>query len=92
MKRANNTYKSQKLVRIFLKYDEVNNTIQSISITGDFFIHPEENLDKLEADLIGTRLVRNSITNVIDKSLKDSEIFGFNSESMADAILGCLNK
>lgn len=92
MKEVNNTYKSQKLIKIFLKYDEANNTIHSIAITGDFFIHPEERIDKLEADLAGIRLDRDSIINVIEKSLSGSEIFGFNSQSMADAILGCLNK
>lgn len=91
MKEVNNTYKSQKLVKIFLKYDEASNTIHSITITGDFFVHPEENLDKLEADLIGTRLDKNSIMNVINKSLSGSEIFGFDSQSMAEAILGCLD-
>ncbi len=92
MREINNTYKSQKLIKIFLKYDEVNNTIHSVVITGDFFIYPEERIDKLEADLAGVRLDKDSIINVIEKSLNGSEIFGFNSQSMADAILGCLNK
>lgn len=91
LKESRNTYKSQKLIRIFLKYNEDDCTICSITITGDFFIHPEESLDRLEAGLIGVRLDRNSIMNAINKCLDGSEIFGFDSQSMTKAILGCLD-
>ncbi len=91
MKEVNNVYKSQKLIRIFLKYNEDDNTIHSISITGDFFIHPEENLDKLEADLVGIKLDEKSIMKTINGCLGGSEIFGFDSKSMTKAILGCLD-
>lgn len=90
MKKVHNTYKSQKLIKVFLEYDEVNNTIHSITITGDFFLYPEESLDKIERSLIGTKLEKNSIKQKIQKSLNDSEAFGFDSESMTQAILQCL--
>ena len=92
MKKARNTYKSKKLIKVFLEYDELNNTIHSIKITGDFFLYPEESLDKLEANLIGTRLEKDSIKQKIENCLSDSEAFGFDSESMSEAILGCLSK
>lgn len=91
LKETTNTHKSQKLIRVLLKYDEDNNTIHSISISGDFFIHPEESLDKLEAGLIGTKLDKKSILNAINKGLDGSEVFGFDSQSMTKAILGCLD-
>lgn len=91
MKQASNVYKSQKLIRIFLKYDETSNTVESISITGDFFIHPEETLERLETDLIGTKLDEESIMKVISNSLEGSDVFGFDSQSMTKAILGCLD-
>lgn len=90
MKKVHSVYKSQKLIKVFLEYDERNNTIHSITITGDFFLYPENSLNKLETALIGTKLEKNSIKQKIQESLHDAEPFGFDSESMAEAILRCL--
>jgi N-acetylglutamate synthase/N-acetylornithine aminotransferase len=89
MKRAHNVYKSQKLIRIMLEYDEVENTINWITIAGDFFLYPEEALETLETGLIGTRLDREAIKQEIDNCLKNSEVYGFDSTSLTEAILGC---
>jgi hypothetical protein len=89
MKRAHNVYKSQKLIRVMLEYDETENTINSITIAGDFFVYPEEALETLEADLIGTKLERNALKQEIDKCLKNFEAYGFDSTSLTEAILGC---
>jgi hypothetical protein len=89
MKRAHNVYKSQKLIRIMLEYDETENTINWITIAGDFFLYPEEALETLEAGLIGTRLDRETIKQEIDNCLKNSEVYGFDSTSLTEAILGC---
>ena len=53
MKKVHNIYKSKKLVKISLEYDEDSKIINSITITGDFFLYPEETLDELEVNLIG---------------------------------------
>ena len=89
MKRSHNVYKSQKLIRIILEYDETENTISSITISGDFFVYPEEALETLEAHLIGTKLERGTLEQDIDKYLKNSEVYGFDSISLTEAILGC---
>ena len=89
MKRTHNVYKSQKLIRIMLEYDETENTINRITIAGDFFLYPEEALETLEAGLIGTRLDRETIKQEIDNCLKNSEVYGFDSTSLTEAILGC---
>ena len=89
MKRAENVYKSQKLIRIKLEYDEKENTINSVTIAGDFFLYPEEVLETLEADLIGTKLQRESLKLVIDKCLRNAQAYGFDSISLTEAILGC---
>ncbi len=89
MRRGHNIYKSQKLIRVMLEYDETDNTIISITIAGDFFLYPEEVVETLEANLIGTKLERDSLKQEIDKCLKNSEAFGFDSVSLTDAILGC---
>jgi hypothetical protein len=90
MRRAHNVYKSQKLIRVMLEYDETENSINSVTIAGDFFLYPEETLEALEADLIGTKLQRETLKQVIDKSLKNSQAYGFDSTSLTEAILGCV--
>lgn len=92
MKKAHNIYKSKKLIKISLEYDEDSKIINSITITGDFFLYPEETLDELEVNLIGTKLGKDEIRQKIEKCLNGSEAFGFDSESLTDAILGCLKK
>jgi lipoate---protein ligase len=46
-------------------------------------------LETLEAGLIGTRLDRETIKQEIDNCLKNSEVYGFDSTSLTEAILGC---
>jgi lipoate-protein ligase A len=89
MKITHNVYKSQKLIRIALEYDERENTINSITISGDFFLYPEEALEALEAQLIGTKLERDTLKQEIERYLKNSEAYGFDSISLTEAILGC---
>jgi lipoate-protein ligase A len=89
MKRAHNIYKTQKLIRVMLEYDETENTINRIIITGDFFLYPEEALEALETGLIGTRLERKTLKQVIDNCLDNTEVYGFDSTSLTEAILGC---
>jgi lipoate-protein ligase A len=89
MKRAHNMYKSQKLIRIMLEYDEIEDTINRITISGDFFLYPEEALELLEADLVGKKLERDTLKQEIENCLRHSEVYGFNSTSLAEAILGC---
>ena len=91
MIKAHNIYKSKKLIKISLEYTD-SKIISSIRITGDFFLYPEETLEQMEASLIGTKMDRNSIKETIEKCLSHSEAFGFDSESLTDAILGCLKE
>jgi hypothetical protein len=89
MKIAHNVYKSQKLIRIMLEYDERENTINWITVAGDFFLYPEEALENLEAGLIGAKLERETLKQQIENCLKNSEVYGFDSTSLTEAILGC---
>ena len=89
MIRANNIYKSHKLIKIMLEYDETQNTINRITIAGDFFLYPEEALETLEANLIGTKLERKTLKQEIDNCLNNAEVYGFDSTSLTEAILGC---
>jgi len=86
--KAHKTSKLEKLVKISLEYDARSQNIHSIKITGDFFIHPEETIEKLESGLCGTKLDRESLEKKIQEILKDSQYYGFDAKSLADAILG----
>ncbi len=92
MKKTHNIYKSKKLIKISLEYDEDSKIINSITITGDFFLYPEETLDELEVNLIGTKLGKDEIKQKIEKCLNGSEVFGFDSLSLTDEILGFLKE
>ena len=95
LKTAQNIYKTQKLIKILLEYNDQEDgkkIINSIKITGDFFLYPEESLEDLEAQLKGTLLDRYKLKEKIDKCLENSEAFGFDTESMVAAILGCVAK
>jgi lipoate---protein ligase len=95
LKTARNIYKTQKLIKILLDYNDQQDSkeiINSIKITGDFFLYPEESLEYLEDQLKGTVLDKVKLKEKIDKCLKNSEAFGFDSESMVAAILGCVDK
>ena len=88
-------YKTKKLIKILLEYEEDkenNRIINSVRITGDFFLYPEESLDDLEMQLIGAPLHRDALKRRIDKCLNFSEAFGFDSESLSNAIMGCLTR
>ncbi len=47
-----------KLLRVRLTLDESQSppVVDSLTLTGDFFMHPEDAIDDLEARLIGTPL------------------------------------
>jgi hypothetical protein len=48
-------------------------------------------LDGLEASLIGTKLEKNHVRQKVQQWLRGSQVFGFDSESLTKAIMGCLN-
>jgi len=79
-----------KLLKIFLEYDD---KIRKIKITGDFFMHPEESLDKLEKELIGLKLDKEIILIKVDEFLKKKNVklFGLESKDIVEGILKCKN-
>jgi lipoate---protein ligase len=93
IKKGYNIYKDEKLIRILLEYEENKErvkTVSSIKITGDFFLYPEDSLEYLETQLKGTRLDRAMLKKKIDECFSNAELFGFSSESLSEAIMGCL--
>ena len=81
-----------KLLKIFLEFDEKNNSIKNIEITGDFFAYPEEAIEILEKKLRYTSLKRNILLEKINSVIKENniEFIGLNAEGLTEGILMCL--
>lgn len=92
MKELYYIYKSHKLLKIRLNYDEVQNRIQSIFITGDFFLYPERTLETVENNLTGVAATEDKILTSVTQSLEGSQPFGFDAKSLTEAILLCVRK
>ncbi len=84
--KKNITYKAPqgKLLRIEAEIE--NSVIQSIKITGDFFVHPENNLLKMEKALPGVKTdrVKETIENFVSKN--KTEIVGFTPDDLQKAL------
>jgi lipoate-protein ligase A len=76
-----------KLVSVKVDYEE---TINSIKIMGDFFLHPEAAIYGIEDALLGMdagsdrETFRNAIENALIKY--GAEVIGADAASMADAV------
>lgn len=81
-----------KLLKIFIDYNEENNSINEINITGDFFAYPEESIEQLENELKNTLLKEEVLLSKIDSIIEKNNIqfIGLNSEGLVEGILRCL--
>ena len=84
---ATTTTKLGKIVKIKLAYNRESQLIHSIRITGDFFVYPEEVIEQLEQGLCGVKLEKEDLKKKIQLVLKNSEVFGFEIDSLVDVIL-----
>lgn len=80
-----------KMIRIEMDY---NGKIEHINISGDFFMHPEDGIEKIEKALKGIELkeeaIFDAILNIIEK--EKLEFFGADAASLTRAILICGGK
>lgn len=76
-----------KMLRLFLEAD--HGKITKIRITGDFFMHPEENLKFLEESLLGVDLENKDLLAAMQTCLSQhpTELYGFGPEDLTTAIL-----
>ena len=81
---------SGKLLRLAL--DVEGETINSIQICGDFFIHPEDSIRALEDSLKGVRLDRELMKEKLSAAVKENnvELFGVGEEAIAQAIINAV--
>lgn len=76
-----------KLVKIEL--EEECGRIMKIKITGDFFMHPEEMIEKLEQSLVGCEIRLDILKRHIENFWKSHRVdcFGIDSSGLTHAIL-----
>jgi hypothetical protein len=81
-----------KLLKIFLEYSTEKKLINKISITGDFFAHPEESIDLMEAELKNTILAKEILLEKVSSIIKKYgiEFIGLNAEGLTQGIMMCL--
>jgi len=88
MRDGRNIYKAQKLIKVKVKYDD---RIREIEINGDFFLHPEESIADLERMLVGGETNKEKIRQKVKEFLSSGvEAFGFDAETMSEAIIGAI--
>lgn len=87
MKKALYKVPNGKLLKIFL--EEHDGKIAAIKITGDFFAHPEEIIEKLEMCLIGTPVESAALTKRMHDffAREPSMLFGLDEASIVTTIL-----
>lgn len=87
MKKAIFKVPNGKLLKIFL--EDFDGKIKSIKITGDFFAHPEENIEKMERALAGADLNSDSLKNKLHDFIQKSptQLFGLDIDYLVSTIL-----
>ena len=62
-----------------------NGSVTEVKITGDFFLHPEETIEKIEHSLEGIPLDidESEVASRIRTSLEDAQLIGATAEDMA---------
>lgn len=80
-----------KLLKISLEYNKKKNTIISITITGDFFIYPEESIEQLEETLRNTEFEREQLREKIQKTMElhHMQCIGIHAEGLTQGIMMC---
>ena len=87
MQEANYKVPGGKLLKVKLSVS--SNQITQLTILGDFFLHPEDTIEKIEEALIGCTLDENMLKKKIDTVLKENEsiLVGASSSDIVKVIL-----
>ena len=82
------TYKipGGKLIKIHLEMN--GDKIKKIRIFGDFFLHPEEIIERIEHSLIGAPIEKDSLSELIEQVLEqlNGTLLGASPQDIAHAI------
>ena len=58
--------------------------IRKVRICGDFFIHPEDSIERLEAALKGA--ARADVRGIVERELADSRLYGVDVNSIVKVV------
>ena len=61
--------------------------ISSITITGDFFLHPEHVIESIEASLKGALLERETVLVIVANELVGATLLGATEEDVTDLVM-----
>ncbi|MEM3399812.1 MAG: radical SAM protein [Candidatus Micrarchaeia archaeon] len=78
--------KCGKLLKVRVEHS--NGKIKRAELSGDFFAYPEECIRELEGILAGCEIDKAKICSACADFFKKYEIYGFDAECLADAIVG----
>ena len=80
-----------KLLKISVEYDEKNNILRDIRITGDFFAYPEEAIELMETKLRNVLMEREQLQETIRTIITEYhiEFIGVDAEGLTQGILMC---
>ncbi len=75
-----------KLIRTKVEYE--SQTIISVHVTGDFFLHPEDTIHRLEEGLRGAQ--SKEVAQRVQQALEGARLYGADVSSITDAVLGAM--
>tara|TARA_B100000315_G_C14479957_1_gene542396 strand:+ start:514 stop:804 length:291 start_codon:yes stop_codon:yes gene_type:complete len=81
-----------KLIKVRLEIQ--GNYIQTILLTGDFFLHPEDAIFEVESSLIGSSTDLANIKEKLEKALKkkDARLLGVSPDDFINVIKKALDQ
>ena len=87
MKKSTFKVPGGKLLKILLH--SKGDKIESIQIMGDFFLHPESAIIEIEQSLVGSKIVEETLTEIIHNYLTntDTTLIGASPNDVAKAIM-----
>ena len=78
-----------KMLKVTVRFDKEK--IETVSITGDFFMHPEDSIEELETSFKDTEYSNKSVSEVVKRFFGKEGItaFGITPTAVTDAIMRC---
>jgi hypothetical protein len=83
-----NILKAGKLIRADIDTDkDSDGRIKYLKLSGDFFMHPEDTLEKIENALIECPMNEEDIIKKVKTATKSSQMIGITTDDIAKVIL-----
>ncbi len=78
-----------KMLKVTVEFQD--ESIETVHIRGDFFIHPEECLDDLEMALKGSDYSKSNVSDIVGQFFGGHDIiaFGITPKAVTEAVMKC---